>query len=78
MKTFLSMLLGSAGLVCLASSAFAQVVPTVALSPPVAADEPSEGSEILVTALRRNERLQDVPVSITALSGDQLAEQRMD
>lgn len=37
------------------------------------ADTPS-GSEIIVTAQKRNERLSDVPMSITAVSGEQLTE----
>ena len=32
-------------------------------------------SEVIVTAQKRNERLQDVPLSITAVTGDQLARQ---
>ena len=38
----------------------------------------TDASEIVVTAQRRSERLQDVPVSVTALSGAALARQRLD
>jgi outer membrane receptor protein involved in Fe transport len=34
----------------------------------------ADDQEILVTAQRREQRLQDVPLSVTALSGDTLAE----
>lgn len=37
----------------------------------------SQNGEILVTARRREERLQDVPVAITAVSGETLAEQHI-
>ena len=40
-----------------------------------AADEVTEGNGIIVTARRREERLQDVPLSVTALSGEQLEQQ---
>jgi iron complex outermembrane receptor protein len=42
-------------------------------------DQSSEqdGGDIVVTALRRDERLQDVPVSVTALSADQLTQKRI-
>ena len=33
----------------------------------------TDPADIVVTAQRRSERLTDVPISITALSGDQLA-----
>lgn len=46
-----------------------------AMSSPQAMDGTSE---IVVTAQRRSERLQDVPVSVTALSGAALARQRLD
>jgi len=37
-----------------------------------AADEAADSSEIIVTAQRRNERLQDVPVSVTAVTSESL------
>nr|WP_087575075.1 TonB-dependent receptor [Sphingomonas sp. CDS-1] len=41
-------------------------------------DSPATGvDEIVVTALRRSERLQDVPVSVTAIGGDALANQHI-
>ena len=52
----------------------------LALYAPAAAQEmappPAHGAaleEVVVTARRRDERLQDVPVAVTALSGDQIA-----
>lgn len=41
---------------------------------PEAADEVSDGNEIIVTAQKRNEALQDVPIAISAFSGDNLAQ----
>ncbi|MCP6768658.1 TonB-dependent receptor plug domain-containing protein, partial [Klebsiella pneumoniae] len=34
----------------------------------------SDGGDIVVTARRREEALQDVPISVSALSGEQLAQ----
>lgn len=71
---------------CLAffvTSAGAQVAPdaavpeTAAPATPSAEADQQEPGEIVVTALRRAERLQDVPVSITALSGEDLAAKRI-
>ncbi len=50
------------------------VLVVIAFSPPVAAQELEE---IVVSAQRREENLQDVPVSITAFSGDRLEQQHL-
>ncbi|NWG53016.1 MAG: TonB-dependent receptor [Hydrogenophilaceae bacterium] len=62
---------------CAAGAAFgAAGAPSVALAQDAQAEEAqaedSQSDEIVVTARRREERLQDVPVAITALSGEQL------
>lgn len=44
---------------------------------PTAEPQAQDNGEILVTARRREERLQDVPVAITAVSGDELATQHV-
>ena len=68
-------------LAALAAPAFAQETapaakPPVTADPTPAAAQPSSteppGGEIIVTARKRNERLLDVPVSVSALSGEQL------
>jgi iron complex outermembrane receptor protein len=70
-KTVTSMLALSAGFV-VGSSAFAQAAAT----PPAAAAleaTPDDDSAIVVTARKRGESIIDVPLSITAISGDTLA-----
>jgi iron complex outermembrane receptor protein len=62
-------LIALAGALCLASPAVAQ---DKAEKP---ASEATDGNEIVVTAQFREQKLQDVPIAITALSGDTL-EQR--
>lgn len=71
--TRVAFLTGSAGLALLAAPANAQDNSGGATD--ASADEGSEGNQIVVTARRREERLLDVPLSVTALSGEQL-EQR--
>ena len=60
-------LLASISLAAFATPALAQNAADEAVS------ETAPG-EILVTATRRNERLQDVPLAVSAISGEQLAE----
>jgi iron complex outermembrane receptor protein len=51
----------------------------LALAAPAAAQAPSgsaEVEEVIVTAQRREERLQNVPVAVTVVSGDQLAQRQ--
>jgi len=62
--------------VYLAGAAFAQAIAL----PAIAQDTSSEGldaSDIIVTARRQEERLQDVPISITVLSQDAIAKRNI-
>ncbi len=61
MRAFKTLLLGSIALSGLASPAFAQD-----------AGDGAEADEIIVTARRQNERLQDVPASVSVLTADAL------
>jgi iron complex outermembrane receptor protein len=73
-KTFTSrvlLLAGCAGIATFAAPAYAQDAVDDAAS---VSDEAEEGV-IIVTARRREERLIDVPLSVTAISGDALAQQ---
>ena len=58
----------------LASSIIALAASQPALAQEATADKEVGSSEIVVTAQRREESLRDVPISITALSGDTLAD----
>nr|WP_232468738.1 TonB-dependent receptor [Croceicoccus marinus] len=59
-----------------APSAFAQEIDADAVAEPNIADgTPVDDGMIVVTARRREERLIDVPLSVTAISGDALAKQ---
>ena len=49
---------------------FPLLIISPALALPAHAQEVEEGGDIVVTAQRRSENLQDVPISITALSGE--------
>lgn len=67
------LLLGVSAL-ALPGQVFAQ---EVASASPQGQAKAAGDSDIVVTALRRSERLQDVPVSITAVTGDTLARQHV-
>jgi iron complex outermembrane receptor protein len=69
---------GLLGSVCLAAPVWAQDVPPVSAAQQrnlgaAAQDEDSDENYIVVTAQRREERLTDVPLSITTLGGEELA-----
>jgi iron complex outermembrane receptor protein len=69
-------LLSSSALVALALPAFAQDTPAPAA--PAAVQAAEEGSaDIIVTANKREERLQNVPISVAVISGDQLTKQNI-
>ena len=72
--TFKHLLLATAGSVLLVTPAFAQEAAALAAAPA----EPSAGlEEIIVTAQKREQNLQSVPVSVTALSAETLANKRI-
>jgi iron complex outermembrane receptor protein len=51
-------------------------VPAIAQDRPAATAAPqADANEIIVTAQRRAQRLQDVPIAVTALTGDQIEQQ---
>ncbi|KPL69723.1 TonB-dependent receptor [Erythrobacter sp. SG61-1L] len=65
-----TLLLGAAGLaLAVPSVAFAQAEEELAQP---AEDEPGSGNEILVTATKREQTLQDVPVAVTVATGEAL------
>lgn len=61
-------------------AAQAALAQAVAASPPAAAtaQASTDASDIVVTANRREQRLQEVPLSVTAISGESLREQNVD
>ena len=68
-------LLGATGLATAGVPATAAAQEQV--SQPAAANDAGQVEDIVVTAQRRSERLQDVPVSVTALSSDTITKQRI-
>ncbi len=67
-------ILAGTAVLALAASAQAQVAPTTAPLA-TAANADSDTTEIIVTAQKRAERLQDVPLAVSVVSGDTLATQ---
>lgn len=65
------LLAGCAGIALFAAPAMAQD----AAADESASVEETQGNGIIVTARRREERLQDVPLSVTAITGEQLEQQ---
>ncbi len=72
-------LLAGTALVTLATPAFAQdTAPAPAAATPKAATPAADtGEDVVVTARFRNESLQSVPIAITAVSGQSLAERQL-
>src|SRR5262245_57991351 len=69
-------LLAIAGACTFAAPAFAQAAPGSTAAPATAApaaDQPTNAGEIIVTAQRRSENLQDVPISVGIVDKQQLA-----
>ncbi|AMK19895.1 MULTISPECIES: TonB-dependent receptor [Sphingobium] len=66
----LSLMLGSAALACVPQIAYAQDAAT--------SQDGSGLEEIVVTAQKRSENLQDVPVAVTALAGSLITNSRID
>ena len=59
-------------------SAALATVPANAQEQPAAAIEESPGGDIIVTGTRRSTTLQDTPINISAVSGEELSKQRID
>jgi len=74
-KRLLSFAILTTSILC-SNIVFAQdVAPTDAAGQPPAAADSSSLEEVIVTAEKRSERLRDVPMSVTAVTGSQLQDQ---
>src|SRR6185295_12304489 len=72
-RTFRSALLGLLASTALATPAFAQTpAPAAAAAPPAQVDEGLDQSEIVITATKREENLQNVPISVQAIGTKRL------
>ena len=69
------LIIGLGGALTSATPAFAQAAP--ATENGTASDDPISSSDIVVTATKRATRLLDVPVAVTALTGDMLRDQQI-
>jgi iron complex outermembrane receptor protein len=70
LKVFMSSTLCTVGISVLTTSAKAQDAPPGAQSPVQAVQAPTTAGDIIVTAQRREQRLQDVPISVAVTTGD--------
>lgn len=64
-----TLLMGGAALVALSAPAYAQEEEAKA-APPAQANEATDGNEIIVTATKREQTLQDVPVAVTVTTAE--------
>ncbi|MDP3768431.1 MAG: TonB-dependent receptor, partial [Dehalococcoidia bacterium] len=53
-------------------------LPAMGMATPASAQEPTAIEEVIVTAQRRSESLQNVPIAVTAVTAEQLAAKRVD
>ncbi|MEE2692534.1 MAG: TonB-dependent receptor plug domain-containing protein, partial [Pseudomonadota bacterium] len=66
---------GFRSLLLAGSSVTAALIASAPLAPVFAQDgQPAAGDEIVVSARRRDENLQDVPIAVSAYNGDQLSD----
>lgn len=79
MKGFkrIAMLVGGTALAGVSLPAFAQDATASGTAATPASDSANDSADIIVTANKREERLQDVPISIAVISGDQLTKQNI-
>lgn len=75
MKGIVARLLAGTIIVIGAGAAHAQTAPAAPTAAPTVADDTSR--DIIVTARQRTESLKDVPVAVTAVSGDTISEQQL-
>jgi iron complex outermembrane recepter protein len=76
-RSFAGLGLLTTTMLCGSGAALAQATPAPADQPAAAAQDENQDNEIFVTAQKRSENLQNVPISIQALGGAQLEEQNV-
>src|ERR1700689_2880634 len=78
MKQYLGQIVGAGLALTLAAASYGADAPSSSTTDTSSLSATSELPEIMVTAEKRSERLNDVPLSITALSDDQMSKQGID